>query len=74
MDAATGGTAADAHAQPGLMKQAEAAKYLQISQYTLQTWRSRNRERLPFVKVGGQVRYRREDLDRFIEANRSDAS
>ena len=33
---------------------------------TLAVWRSTNRKRLAYVKVGGQVRYRRADLDQFI--------
>ena len=32
----------------------------------LSVWRSTNRQKLAFVKIGGQVRYRREDLDKFI--------
>lgn len=74
MNAAADDAKTDRPAMPGLLKPAEAARCLQISPTTLQTWRYKNPERLPFVKVGGQVRYRREDLDLFIEANRSDAS
>lgn len=50
----------------GLMKPEEAAEYLQITPATLAVWRSNNRKKLAFVKIGGQVRYRREDLDKFI--------
>lgn len=56
-------------APSGLMKPAQAAEYLQISATTLAIWRSTNRSRLPFVKIGGQVRYRRQDLDAFIAEN-----
>ena len=53
-------------APSGLMKPDQAAEYLQITSATLATWRSTNRRKLPFVKIGGQVRYRRQDLDQFI--------
>lgn len=53
-------------APSGLMKPEQAADYLQITPSTLAVWRSTNRRKLAFVKIGGQVRYRREDLDRFI--------
>ena len=50
----------------GLMKPEQAAQYLLVTPSTLAVWRSTNRKKLAYVKVGGQVRYRREDLDRFI--------
>ncbi len=53
-------------APSGLMKPELAAEYLQITPSTLAVWRSTNRKILPYVKIGGQVRYRREDLDKFI--------
>jgi len=56
-------------APSGLMSTDQAAEYLNIKPATLAVWRSTNRRKLSFVKVGGQVRYRRQDLDAFIEAN-----
>lgn len=53
----------------GLMNTAQAAEFLGIKPTTLCVWRSTNRCKLPYVKVGGQVRYRRQDLDDFISAN-----
>lgn len=47
----------------------EAAAYLKLRPATLVTWRSTNRQRLPYCKLGGQVRYRQADLDKFIEAS-----
>lgn len=47
----------------------EAAAYLKVKPDTLVTWRCTNRQKLPYVKLGGQVRYRQEDLDAFIQAN-----
>lgn len=66
MDAATTSAIVERIAPSGLMKPEQAAEYLQIAPATLAVWRSNNRKRLAFVKIGGQVRYRREDLDQFI--------
>jgi excisionase family DNA binding protein len=44
-----------------------AASVLGVSPGTLQVWRSTGRYSLPFVKVGGKVKYRLEDLQAFIE-------
>lgn len=75
MEAATTPAAViDRIAPSGLMKPEQAAEYLQITANTLQAWRSTNRKKLAFVKVGGQVRYRRADLDAFISANLCNAS
>lgn len=63
------GAAVEKIAPSGLMKPTQAAEYLQISATTLAIWRSTNRSRIPFVKIGGQVRYRRQDLDAFIAEN-----
>lgn len=61
-------------APPGLMTTEQAAAYLAIKPATLQVWRSTNRRKLAYIKIGGQVRYRREDLDRFITDNLCNAS
>lgn len=67
-ETAAGGIA-DRIAPSGLMKPEQAAEYLQITPSTLSVWRSTNRRQLAYVKIGGQVRYRRADLDRFIIDN-----
>lgn len=57
-----------------LLKDQEAAKYLGLSVSTLRQWRL-NPGRTgfenppPFIKLGHAVRYRKEDLDRWIEQN-----
>ncbi len=66
MDAQATASIVDRIAPSGLMKPEQAAEYLQITPGTLAVWRSNNRKKLAFVKIGGQVRYRREDLDKFI--------
>lgn len=45
----------------------EAASELQVSTGTLQVWRSTGRHSLPFVKVGGCVRYRRSDIEAWLD-------
>ncbi|PJM74397.1 DNA-binding protein [Bifidobacterium simiarum] len=49
-----------------LLTPAQAARILGIPTSTLARWRSERRE-LPYVKVGRVVRYRRGDLDRWID-------
>jgi excisionase family DNA binding protein len=61
-------------APTGLLNQDQAAEYLSIKPATLAVWRSTNRRKLAYVKIGGQVRYRRADLDRFITDNLCNAS
>ena len=56
-------------APTGLLNTEQAASYLGIAPATLTVWRSTNRRVLTYVKVGSQVRYRREDLDKFVSAN-----
>ncbi|MGF6858349.1 helix-turn-helix domain-containing protein [Paraburkholderia sp. CI3] len=44
----------------------QAAEYLQIKTSTLAMWRSTGRYNLPYVKVGGRVQYRLQDIEEFI--------
>ena len=50
-----------------LLTREEAAAYLGVHAQTLAMWASRGRYDLPMVKVGRAVRYRRSDLDAFLE-------
>ncbi len=50
-----------------LLTPQEAALYLGISINTLSVWRSTGRYGLPFIKIGGRVKYRESDLAAFIE-------
>ena len=52
--------------QTELLSEHEAAQALTLKVPTLQEWRSSGRVRLPFVKLGGAVRYRRSDIEDFI--------
>jgi len=44
-----------------------AAELLDVSTGTLSVWRSTGRYNLPFVKVGRNVRYRRADLEAWLQ-------
>jgi excisionase family DNA binding protein len=52
-----------------LLTQAEAAVILGLKNAkTLAVWRCTDKYELPYVKYGRTVRYRRKDLEAFIEA------
>ena len=53
-------------AGPELLTLAQAAEYLNVSERTV--LRCRYERRLPFVKLGRSLRFKRADLDAFIEA------
>lgn len=53
---------------PNMLTREEAAEFLGVKPGTLEVWASTQRYSLPYVKVGRCVRYRRADLDQFIEA------
>ncbi len=52
-----------------LIDRKEAAGVLHISPGTLANWQSTGFRRVPHIKLGRRVMYRRADLDRFIESN-----
>lgn len=51
-----------------LLNEAAAAAELNVAPGTLSVWRSTGRYKLPFVKVGRLVRYRRADLQAWLDA------
>jgi excisionase family DNA binding protein len=51
-----------------LLRADQVAEYLQISVTTLAVWRSTRRVGLPYCKVGGRVRYRRSDVDAYLDS------
>jgi len=53
---------------PELLDTEPAASYLGIKGHTLEVWRCTGRYNLPFLRVGRRVKYRRADLDRFLES------
>lgn len=44
------------------------ASELGISEQTLSNWRATRRYELPFIKCGRLVRYRRSDVDQFLQS------
>jgi len=55
-----------ANMQNQLLEEREVAEYLRISVITLRNWRSARRE-LPYIKVGGMVRYRSKDIENYLK-------
>ncbi|HBO46124.1 MAG TPA: DNA-binding protein [Planctomycetaceae bacterium] len=45
----------------------EAAEYLGLKPSTLASWRCTGRHSVPYVKVGGNTRYRKVDLEKFLQ-------
>lgn len=54
---------------PRLISRDDAAAILGIRPHTLACWACNGRYRLPFVRVGRRVMYRREDIEQFISSN-----
>lgn len=51
---------------PILMDQRAAATYLGTTVGTLNSWRHYGKNKIPFVRWGSRIRYRKEDLDAWI--------
>ena len=52
-----------------LLTREQAAQYLGgLKPQTLACWKTTKRYNIPVVKCGSRVRYRRADLDRFLES------
>ena len=54
-----------------LLTRTEAARYLSIAPHTLAVWASGGRMKIPVVKIGRTVRYKKSDLDAFVSNGRS---
>ena len=54
--------------QTDLLTRPEAAEYLGTTTGTLATWACTRAVRIPFLRIGRNVRYRRRDLDRWLES------
>ena len=50
-----------------LLTRGQAAAYLGVTPRTLAVWKSTGRYKLPCVKIGRLAKYRKADLDAFIE-------
>ncbi len=51
-----------------LLNEDEAAQILTVEPQTLADWRSTGRYNLPFIRMGRLIRYRRADLDAWLES------
>jgi len=51
-----------------LIDSQETAEILGISKSALEVWRTTGRYKLPFIKVGRNVRYRRSDVLQWLES------
>lgn len=65
-------TAIDMH-HPDIMTTAQAAEYLQLAEQTLEGWR-RKRTGPPFIRIKRAVRYRKGDIDAWLEANKTESA
>ena len=45
----------------------DVAEMLDVSPQTLASWRTTGRYDLPFLRIGRLVRYRRSDIDEFLD-------
>ncbi len=54
--------------QRALLSPAEVSEVLGVKEQTLAVWRCSGRHSLPFLKVGGSIRYRRADLEEWLAA------
>lgn len=52
-----------------LLTRRQAAAYLGVTEHTLAVWKCTKRYDLPCVKIGRLVKYRKSDLDAFIQNN-----
>ena len=55
------------HSHCDLFNNKEAAEYIGVTPRTLEVWRSTKRNQISYIKVGSLVKYRRSDLDIFLE-------
>lgn len=58
---------------PDRLTPTEAAEYLGVKPSSLATWRCTRRHRIPFLKIGRLIYYRRRDLDRWLDSRVVDA-
>ena len=50
-----------------LMNEKEVASFLGLKPQTLAIWRMR-KEKIPFVRIGRRIAYRREDVEKWLES------
>jgi excisionase family DNA binding protein len=55
------------HKHTELLNSDQAATYIGVAPGTLEVWRCTKRYQIPFIKVGRLVRYRKSELDNFLD-------
>lgn len=53
-----------------LLTRKQTAELLGVAIGTLEVWAATKRYNLPYIKVGRLVKYRRSDIERFIQSRR----
>lgn len=51
-----------------LLTEQELADLLKVAHGTLRNWRTSGGEHIPYVRVGGSVRYRMEDVIAYLDS------
>jgi len=51
------------------MSTKEAAKFLGVQPNTLAVWRSKGINKIPYLRLGRKILYKKSDLIQYIEAN-----
>ncbi|MGF7163255.1 excisionase family DNA binding protein [Rhodoligotrophos appendicifer] len=57
-----------------LLNTEQAANVIGVTERTLSTWRHTGHVRIPYVKIGRKVVYRRSDLERYLDEHTVNAS
>jgi excisionase family DNA binding protein len=60
------------HGISPLLDTKQAAQTLNVHDQTLRNKRSKGTLDLPFIRIGGTIRYRREDIEAFIARHREE--
>ena len=55
--------------QPVLLTQKQVAAFLNTSVATLNVMRHKGKNKIPFLRWGRSIRYRREDLEQWVQNN-----
>jgi predicted site-specific integrase-resolvase len=58
----------EAHTMSELLTPAQTSEKLGVTISTLESWRCRKTYRLPYARVGRLIRYRAEDVEKFIQS------
>jgi hypothetical protein len=52
----------------GMMTEQEAARFVGVTVHALRAWRWRKEPGPPYLKLGSCVRYRQQDLEKYLES------